>query len=236
MTRIKSPEKEFAWTAELAYVVGLLATDGCLSKDGRHIVMRSSEKPMLRTFKKCLNISNKIGTTKNSKTPSYRVQLSNVQLYRWLEKIGLSQAKTHTIGELQIPDEFFRDFLRGHLDGDGSIYGYIDRYNQYRGRTYVNQRIFTRFISASKIHIEWLSSKIKVLAGVHGALIEEKPHAPGRVSIWELKFAKKESVKLLNWIYYAPKIPCLKRKRILAGKLMNRIAKEKRRQYTRIGI
>lgn len=214
----------------LAYAIGLLVTDGCLSNDGRHIIMRSSEKEQLRTFAYCLKLKNKIGATDNQR--SYRLQFGNVQFYNWLIKIGFSTAKTCTIKSINIPNQYFRDFLRGHLDGDGNILVYSDRYNIYRGRTYINQRIFTRFISASHNHIIWLRQQIKKLIDVNGALIKNTPNKLNRVPIWELKFAKKESIKLLKWIYYKKDIPCLKRKRIIAEKTMEKITKEKRRKYT----
>jgi len=56
MSKSKLPDKNFEWTPKLAYVVGLLVTDGNLSKDGRHITMRSSDRQLLDTFKDCLNI------------------------------------------------------------------------------------------------------------------------------------------------------------------------------------
>ena len=148
--------KTFSWTPELAYVVGLLATDGNLSNDGRHIVMRSSDTDLLQTFKKCLSLNNKIGQTRNKNVLSYRVQFGNVQFYDWLVEMGLSPAKTYTLGEIRVPEEFFRDFLRGHLDGDGSIRVYVDHYNTYYSHNYANNRVFTRFISASPTHIIWL--------------------------------------------------------------------------------
>ncbi len=129
MSRKKLPYKDFKWTSKLAYAVGLLTTDGNLSKDGRHITMRSSDIQLLETFKECLNLTNKISQSKSdgrATKPSYRVQFSRVQLYRWLLKIGLFPHKTYTIGELKIPNKYFRDFLRGHLDGDGNIENYKD--------------------------------------------------------------------------------------------------------------
>ena len=231
MSKLKLPDKNFVCTPKLAYVIGLLVTDGCLSSDGRHIIMRSSEMNLLETFKKCLEIKNKIGETKNEEVISYRVQFGSVQFYNWLLKIGLTPAKTHTIGEIKIPDLYFKDFLRGHLDGDGSITTYTDRYNFYKGRNYANQRIFVRFISASKKHIDWLRQKITKLVNVKGAFIVNKPKLIKHVPIYEIKFAKNESIKLLKWIYYKNSIPCLKRKRIIAKKTMRKIAKEKRRKY-----
>ena len=109
MPRQKTPAKEFVWTPKLAYVVGLLVTDGNLSKDGRHITMRSSDKCMLVTFKKCLRLENKIGESYDKgkeKPPSYRVQFCNIQFYKWLIFIGVRPAKTHTISKIKIPEKF----------------------------------------------------------------------------------------------------------------------------------
>ncbi len=230
MPKQKLPPKNFIWNSELAYVVGLLVTDGNLSKDGRHITLRSSEIDLLNTFKKCLNLKNKIGFTDRQR--GCMVQFGSVQFYNWLSGVGLFPAKTYTIGKIKVPDEYFRDFLRGHLDGDGSITVYIDRYNIYRGRTYINKRIFVRFTSASEVHIKWLFRKINILVGIKGTLIYKPPPTRNRVPMWDIKFAKKESIKLLNWIYYQENLPCLKRKRTIAKKAIGKIAKEKRRKYT----
>ncbi|KKW46823.1 MAG: Intein-containing protein [Parcubacteria group bacterium GW2011_GWB1_56_8] len=228
----KLPFKNFEWGPNLAYAVGLLTTDGCLSNDGRHIIMRSAEVGMLRTFSKCLNLTNNICKTDGGK--GYRIQFGAVRFYNWLAKIGLTPAKTHTLGAIAVPDVFFRDFLRGHLDGDGSIRFYNDQYNVYRGRTYNNLRLSVRFISASKSHITWLQKRVNELTKLHGALICNKPSDKNRVPIWEIKFSKKESVRLLNWIYYEPALPSLERKRLSAMKALAEIAREQRKEYTMI--
>ncbi|MFH0906767.1 MAG: hypothetical protein ABIC36_02055 [bacterium] len=236
MPKPKLPFKNFKWTPKLAYIVGLLATDGNLSGDGRHIIMCSSDKSLLRTFRSCLDLKNKIGKTYDrlTKRPSYRIQFGNIQLYNWLISIGVTPAKTYTIGAIKIPDKFFRDFLRGHLDGDGTIFTYTDRYNSYKGRIYTNQRIYTKFYSVSKTHVIWLYDKISVLAEVKGALLCRPPRSYNHVSMWEIKFAKKASIELWKWIYYKKRLPCLKRKMILAQRLSKLITNEKRRKYTKI--
>lgn len=155
--------KVFIWSDVLAYVVGLLVTDGNLSNDGRHIIMRSSDRDLLETFKSCLNLETKIGITKTSGYStriSYRVQFGDVLFYKWLLSVGLSPNKTYNIGEIEVPDLFFRDFLRGHFDGDGSLFKYIDRYNVYKDRSYTNLRVYLTLISASHEHILWLHKKI----------------------------------------------------------------------------
>jgi hypothetical protein len=222
MPRTKLPEIDFEWTPELAYVVGLLTTDGNLSKDGRHIAIKSADLQLLRTIKKCLNLSNKITKTKNdgwAKKSYYRLQFSKVQFYRWLLKIGLFPNKTYTIGALRVPDQYFRDFLRGHLDGDGDIDVYKDYYNTFKNPKYIYDRIFVRFRSASRRHMEWLRSKIFNILSIKGHLNGEGRNS-SKTTMWILKFGKKDSLKLLSWLYYSPNIPCLKRKRKIAERFI----------------
>ena len=224
MPKPKLPDKDFKWTPELAYAIGLITTDGSLSKNRRQITMRSSDIQLLNTFKKCLNLSNKIARSKNdewAKRPCYRVQFGSVQFYRWLLKIGLFPAKTYTISDLKIPDEHFRDFLRGHLDGDGSISTYVDRWNTFKNPKYVYIRLFVRFRSVSKKHIDWLRKKIHENLSIRGHIWERMSLKPYQTtSMWTLKFAKKDSIRLLSWIYYKPDVPCLKRKRKTAEKFI----------------
>ena len=196
--------------------------------------MRSSEKPLLNTFNKCLKINNKIGTTYNRNIKSHRVQFGNVQFYNWLLKIGLSPVTSRTIGKVDIPDKVFRDYLRGCIDGDGNIRTYKDTYNIYKGRRYATWRLFVRIVSASQKHIVWLQNKIKTLVGINGAVIKSVPSDQHRVPIWILQFAKKESVRLISWIYYKQNIPCLERKRETATRALTTISKKKRRKYTKI--
>ena len=232
MPKPKLPAIDFEWTSQLAYVIGLLVTDGNLSSDGRHIVMRSAEKDQLNTFKQCLGINNKIGFTEGQR--GYRVQFGNIQFYNWLMSIGLFPAKSYTIGEIKVPDEFFRDYFRGCIDGDGNIQTYEDGYNSYRGRQYFTQRLFIRIVSASEKHILWLREKIKFFTGLHGSINKRKPKDNKHVPIWELKFAKKESLQLIKWIYYDKNIPYLKRKRDIAEQAVEIISKQKRRVHARV--
>lgn len=206
--------QSFVLSAELAYVVGLLVTDGCLSSDGRHIIFTSNDIESIGNVIRILKLKNIIGFTRNKTSEVYRIQITNVQLYDWLIKIGLSPAKSLTIGEINVPDKYFVDFLRGHLDGDGSITTYTDRYNTKKNIKYVYERIFTTFISASKKHILWLRDRIICNLEVKGSIHKTKINNTSPNPIYIIKYGKKESIKLLAKIYYSNKIPCLSRKKI----------------------
>lgn len=224
MTKTKLPNKDFKWTPELAYAIGLLTTDGSLSKDGRHIDFTSKDKGLVELFKKCLCLNNKIGIKNNgncSKKKYYRIQFGDVVFYRWLQKIGLTPCKTGSLGELEIPDKYFRDFLRGHLDGDGSVYTYKDYYNTFKNPSYTYQRLWTTFLSASEKHISWLRKNIDKFISIKGHFNHQRiPRLNQTTNIWKLKFGKNDSIKLLSWLYYSPNIPCLIRKRKIAEKFV----------------
>lgn len=229
-------KKNYVWTPQLAYIVGLITTDGCLSNDGRHISFRSSDYQLIETFKNCLKSPASI-VKSNPKyhplavKPTYRIQCGDVSLYKWLTNIGLTPAKTKTIAKLKVPSKYFSDFLRGHLDGDGTVKVYDDSYNNYRGRNYLNIRVATYFISASKTHIEWLQQRIAKQISVNGAIFNGKGK---NLSMWTLKYSKNESEKLLDWIYYSDDLPCLERKKLLAQKALSVIQSTMRKTYTKI--
>ena len=132
------------WTPGFAYAIGLLATDGCLSKDGRHIDFTSKDKSQLETFLRCLGIKNKIGHKKSGAGKKCtRVQFGDVVFYRFLLGIGLMLAKSKTMSDLDIPIKYFFDFLSGYFDGDGTFYSYFDP------RWKSSYMFYTVFISAS---------------------------------------------------------------------------------------
>lgn len=201
------------WSPEFAYAIGLLATDGNLSRDGRHIVFTSKDKELVRDFKKCLRINNTIGrkSDKYGKTKKYfRVQFGDIIFYKFLLKLGLTPNKSKTISTLNIPEKYFWDFLRGHLDGDGTFYSYFDP----RWRS--SYMFYTVLVSASKKHIDWLRTMIFETIKIKGHITKS-----ANDSIYQLKYAKSESLKLLPKLYYDKNVVCLSRKRLKIERTLN---------------
>lgn len=208
--------KRIRWSAKLAYVIGLIASDGCLSKDGRHIDFTSKDLEQVQTFAKLLKLDNKIGVKSRSKTSDqlyYRVEFGDVTLYRFLLKIGLTPSKSKTIGKLLIPDKYFIDFLRGSFDGDGHSYSYWDP----RWRS--SFRLYVGFSSASFEHLAWLQSKIENFYNLKG-IIKKGTRA------FQLEFAKYSSLVLIEKIYYRRSLPLLTRKHSKIQVALSIIAKQ----------
>lgn len=145
-------ESRRTWRPDLAYAVGLITTDGNLSPDGRHITLVSRDLELLETFKHILQLRVRVAHHAGGYSTAYHVVFSDRLFHEWLSSIGLTPRKTHSIGALCIPDDVFPDFARGHLDGDRSITRYVDRYNTKLEPSDVYQRLYTRFLSASRPH------------------------------------------------------------------------------------
>lgn len=193
------------WSADLAYAVGLLTTDGSLSKDGRHITFTSRDREQLGNMMRILGIQVSISKTTSGYTKKEvtRIQFGDVSLYEFLLSIGLMPNKTKLLKAVIIPDEYFFDFLRGHHDGDGSFYSYFDP------RWPSSFLFYLQFISASPPHIVWIRETLERLMGVRGHVIASK-----KSSVMQLKYAKREALLILKKLYSSPDAVCLSRKRL----------------------
>ena len=197
----------------LWYLVGLITSDGCLSKDGRHIDITSKEYEFLRKLKDSLGLINKIGVKNKGKiNEAHYLQISNRNLYEFLLSVGLTPRKSLIQNKVDVPNEFFHDFLRGLIDGDGSIKSWIHSTNK-------REQWSLSIYSPSRPFIEWLQKNIERLLRVKGPIhrdIRKKP----RVDLFVLKYGKIAAKGILNKCYYKDSLS-LDRKAKLAQECFN---------------
>jgi len=181
------------WNSNFAYVIGVISTDGNLSSDLRHIHITSKDEEMVLNCRKCLGIYNIIGKKARggSKDKKYYVlQFGDKNFFEFLLGIGITPKKSKTIGKLKIPQKYFKDFLRGCIDGDGSIT--ISKHPESNHPQYK-----VRLCSASKVFLEWILDMSSRLCLIKGGSI----HIPKKSSVYTLVFAKEDSIQILRWIY-----------------------------------
>ncbi|MFI4963712.1 MAG: LAGLIDADG family homing endonuclease [Legionellales bacterium] len=201
MRRRYTFKKQYVWDTNLAYIVGLISSDGCLINNGRHLNVTSKDDEIIQNVQRILNMCVKVPIKISSHGGSaYHLQFSNVALYDFLLTIGLTPAKSKTIGPLTIPNEYYADFLRGYFDGDGSVYGYWDK------RWSNSLMYYVGFTSSSQKLLLWLQLMNTELVGTSSGSI--KPSVGASV----LNYAKADSQKIFSFIYYTPNLPKLTRK------------------------
>jgi len=133
------------WNKDLAYLVGLIVSDGCLIKNRPSINFCNNEIELINYVKeivknKITHKENKIGKNKNT----YQYRFTSRKFYYFLKNIGVYPQKSLTIHELDIPDKYFWHFLRGEIDGDGS---FIKNNNFYNLEIYSGSKLFLKYIN-----------------------------------------------------------------------------------------
>ena len=201
--RRQAYRKIYTWNPSIAYVAGLIASDGCLSKDGLHLNLTSNDLEILNTVIQILDLKVKIGQKRNGYGGlGTQIQFGDVALYDFLLEAGITPAKSKTIQKVDVPDMYYGDFLRGVFDGDGTVYGFWDP----RWRS--SLMYYTGFVSASRNFLEWLRRTNTRLVDTTAGQIKVATRAD------ILTYAKADSQKIFECMYYSHNLPALSRKRM----------------------
>lgn len=182
------------WSANFAYAVGLITSDGNLSKDGRHISFTSKDLELALKYREILRPSCHIGRKARgfSKDKKYfRVEFSDIKLYRFFESIGIHPRKSKTIHKVLVPDLFFIDFFRGCIDGDGNIS--VVKHPESR-----HFQLRLRLTSGSLLFLLWIKDEVRRLYRTAGGFIVDY----GDKGVYTLVYAKSDAMKLLELMYY----------------------------------
>lgn len=192
------------WSPDLAYLVGLIATDGNLSSDGRHVNLTSKDADLLEQIRDCFHLRVKVGKKSRIKGGDkiYSVlQIGDIHFYKFLLAIGLTPNKSKTISQLNIPKELFSDFLRGCIDGDGSIT--IAKHSESK-----HPQLRLRLCSASPAFLHWVKNEVHLHLSLLGGWIQETRNS----SISTLCYGKSDSIQILEFMYNSQSTLFLQRK------------------------
>ncbi|MBN1977001.1 MAG: hypothetical protein JW918_06335 [Anaerolineae bacterium] len=195
------------WSPELAYVVGLVTTDGNLSSDRPDVSFASTDVEIVKVYRRILKVKAPIYVTQSNggNKPLHRVCINDPFYRALLENIGLMPVKAKKLGALGIPDVVFRDFLRGCIDGDGCI-----RVAVYKQAVYKDgdrRLLVVTLYSSSLPFLKWVRNTVERLTGLRCNV------NANRKSCDSLASSGLRAVSLLRWIYYKSDLACLTRKR-----------------------
>lgn len=178
-------------TPNKAYIFGLLYSDGCNypKQNLIRLSLQEKDRDILEKVKKEIGSNfplRRVERTKYSPNwqPLYELEFHNQHLSEQLEKMGMVNNKSY-FAEFPtcVPDEFLRDFVRGYVDGNGSV-GFYD-YPRY-----VNVTSTLKFCAT-------LSSIIKEKLEISVHIYGKKTCDAKMLAINK----SKDILKFLNWIY-----------------------------------
>lgn len=191
---VKPEKTTITWTSNLAYFVGLIASDGTLRKYRNTIRIASKDIDLLEDIRTivCEEITgrkNRI-VTENIKLGekifvNYSYQFSSGLFYNFCLNIGIMPNKSLILGEIKIPGQYFKDFLRGIIDGDGN-------YNPQ------DKRVYVRIFSGSYDFLYWLNDQCKQYLEVYRGIIVKDKDRSKYTLFWS---TKAETNKIINIIY-----------------------------------
>lgn len=113
------------WSTDKAYTLGFILTDGCVS--GNAVLISQAVPEPLGAIKRMMSSEHPIRKGVNNGHTLYTLIIGRKALVEALAKRGIHEAKSLTVELPYVPDEYFPDFLRGVIDGDGWAHpkGYI---------------------------------------------------------------------------------------------------------------
>ena len=203
---------ETKWSNLLAYVIGIITTDGNLSPDGRHINITSKDLEMVQNVKDILNLTNTFSRKSrggSTEKKYYVLQFGSKNFFAFLLTIGLMPAKSKTLKKVLVPDIFFSDFLRGCIDGDGNIYE-----SKHPESRHLQLRL--TLASASKPFLIWMLKSIRRIHQIDGGWINTVENK----STHMLRFGKNDSIQILKAMYAKSRRYALQRKLATAEKYL----------------
>jgi intein/homing endonuclease len=189
----------------------LITSDGSLSNNGRHITFTSTDLGLIKIFREGLDLNVKIGTKssgfKSSKI-QYRIQFGNKSLHEYLISIGITPRKSLILSNIKIPEEYFWDFLRGCIDGDGNI-----SVTKHPESTHFQLRV--RLASGSESFLKYIKKSILENSNVQGGSIRKD------LDCFSLNFGKSDGLTILKKMYKNPGKWYLSRKKEIVDQILS---------------
>lgn len=111
-------------TEEKAYFLGFIFADGCVSNEEFFLDINEKDIEILHIFREQVRSNCKIATRKKGNSMMSRIAIKNKDFCSSLKQYGIVDNKTKLTKNLPkdlIPKKYYKDFLRGLVDGDGWV-------------------------------------------------------------------------------------------------------------------
>ena len=206
------------WSPEMAYVLGVVASDGNLSP-GRNqspsiptttttgrLSIFQNERELLEKVRALMKSNTRI-LHRQRKTYGkvvageiYYFHINSDRIFDRLVALGIGPAKSNTIRFPAMPAEYERHFIRGCWDGDGSVFE-------------TGGRIYASLVSGSEGFLEDVEASLRRQGLNHRTIFVEER---GDRTSFKLRYTGTDALRKLEEVLYlgVPPSSYLSRKRI----------------------
>lgn len=186
------------WSPSMSYVLGLFCADGNLKKDSNtlSISLHVDDRHLIEKILDALNSNHKVLLPKNKNMAA--LSIDNIHMYNDLVKLGMVPNKSKTIKCPDVPDRFIPDFIRGVMDGDGSV---------------DSKRKRMKIVSASKDFIDGLAKMFNKIGVGYKLYNEHYIYNNKKSDFYVIRVLRVKDIKILYNLMYAGSNLYLKRKK-----------------------
>jgi hypothetical protein len=181
----KAAEFFRVWTPEMAYVLGLWWTDGCMRvkrNTGAHqIEIASNDRDHLETIAQVIGgkyFLRKVSPQANT----YVISFCSKEMYQDIAAHGGTPHKSRTIGFPDVPPDLLPHFVRGVVDGDGTL-------------AWNGDRPVVHVYSGSELFLTNMIVAIEHATGIPA------PHLTANRNNWYVKWSTIRAKCLAAWLY-----------------------------------
>lgn len=194
------------------YLLGAYMTDGCVSSKANSVSLCSKDKDWLEAIRNLICKDRPLEKDKNSNCWTFKIY--EVKIIDWLKSKGCTSRKSLNLKFPKVPKKYLPDFIRGVIDGDGSI-----SYDKYKRTLYKRSgekylfdyySVTCTLTSASESFVNSFMDMLNKKDIGHCVRVR----LPGRKSkcksqiiqsknpCWTISCGHGSALKLLAWIYY----------------------------------
>lgn len=182
------------WCSDMAYILGFIYADGNVFRTQLSIGLSKIDTNLLTEIKEKLQYEGDLKFREATK--SVRLTIRSCVMTDDLKHLGVIENKSLKTKIPNIPQQYFKDFVRGYFDGDGSV------------GIHMKNQIRTRFFSGSKEFLIELSQKLYDEIGIQIPTISKDK----RSECHEICYSTKNSKLIFDYLYSDPNCMKLDRK------------------------
>lgn len=175
------------YSEQASYWGGFIAADGCISNDTLQIVLNYDDTKHLVKFRDTIGSTHAI-TSNTDKYYRSSFGFKNLHINTKLKELyNIIPTKSLIYSLPDIPEDYFRHYLRGYFDGDGCIC------ESFSNAQSVTATLYTT-IAGSNVFIDALQNKLKLVLNISGTVQRRENHSI-------LKYCTNASKILLDYMY-----------------------------------